>query len=57
MEVGKVADFMIIEGNPLTNIAATRNIRTVIQGGKVMDTTYDPKWVNPIPRPTGFERR
>jgi hypothetical protein len=29
----------------------------VIQGGKVMDTTYDPKWVNPVPRPTAFERR
>jgi imidazolonepropionase-like amidohydrolase len=57
VEVGKVADFLIIEGNPLTNIAATRNIRTVIQGGKVMDTTYDPNWVNPIPRPTSFERR
>ena len=40
-----------------TNIAATRNIRTVIQGGKVMDTTYDPNWVNPVPRPTNFERR
>jgi cytosine/adenosine deaminase-related metal-dependent hydrolase len=57
VEVGKVADFVIIDGDPLTNITATRNIRTVIQGGKVMDTTYDPKWVNPIPRPTNFERR
>ena len=53
----KVADFLIIEGNPLTNIAATRNIRTVIQGGKVMNTAYDPTWVNPVPRPTAFERR
>ena len=57
VEVGKVADFVIIEGNPLTNIAATRNIRTVIQGGKVMNTTYDPNWVNPVPRPMNFERR
>src|SRR5262245_25334533 len=57
VEVGKVADFVVIEGNPLTNIAATRNIRTVIQGGKVMNTAYDPNWVNPIPRPTSFERR
>ena len=57
VEVGKVADFLIVEGNPLTNITATRNIRTVIQAGKVMNTAYDPKWVNPVPRPTGFERR
>jgi imidazolonepropionase-like amidohydrolase len=57
VEVGKVADFVIIDGNPLTNIAATSNIRTVIQGGKVMDTKFDPNWTNPIPRPTQFERR
>jgi imidazolonepropionase-like amidohydrolase len=57
VEVGKVADFVIIEGNPLTNIAMTRNIRTVIQDGKVVDTTYDPSWLNPVPRPTSFERR
>jgi hypothetical protein len=57
VEVGKFADLLILEGNPLTNIAATRNIRTVIQSGKIMDTTYDPKWVNPVPRPTNFERR
>ena len=54
VEVGKVADFVIIEGNPLTNIATTRNIRTVIQDGNVMDTTYDPNWVNPIRYPASF---
>jgi hypothetical protein len=57
VEVGKVADFVVIQGNPLTNIATTRNIRMVIQDGKVVDTTYDPDWVNPVPRPTSFERR
>jgi len=56
VEVGKVADFVIVEGNPLTNIATTRSIRAVIMGGKVMDTTYDPDWVNPVPRPVSFER-
>src|SRR5690606_9503142 len=45
IEVGKVADFIIVQGNPLTNIATTRNIEMVIQDGKVMDTTYDPNWV------------
>ena len=53
VEVGKVADFVVIEGDPLANIAATTNIRMVIMDGKVMDTTYDPKWVNPLPRPKG----
>jgi hypothetical protein len=49
-----VADFLIIEGNPLVDIRATRNIRMVIQGGTVVDVTYDPTWVNPVPRPTAF---
>jgi imidazolonepropionase-like amidohydrolase len=57
VEVGKVADFLIVEGNPLTDIRSTRNIRMVIQGGKVVDTTYDPNWVNPVPRPTAFSDR
>jgi imidazolonepropionase-like amidohydrolase len=51
VEVGKVADFLIIEGDPLTNMQMTRNIQMVIQDGKVVDTTYDPNWVNPIPGP------
>jgi hypothetical protein len=29
---------------------ATKNVRMVMKGGHVMDTAYDPKWVNPIPR-------
>ena len=51
VEVGKMADFVVIEGDPLKDITATRNIKTVIMGGKVMDTKFDPKWKNPLPRP------
>jgi imidazolonepropionase-like amidohydrolase len=50
LEPGKLADFMIIDGDPLRDIGATKNVRTVIKGGEVMETRYDPKWVNPIPR-------
>ena len=48
VEPGKLADFTIVEGNPLTDIGATKNVRMVIKDGQVMDTSYDPDWVNPI---------
>jgi imidazolonepropionase-like amidohydrolase len=53
IEPGKLADFTIVEGNPLADIGATKNVRMVIKGGEVMDTAYDPKWVNPVPRRVG----
>ena len=53
VQVGKLADFTVIEGDPLADIGATKNVRMVIKGGEVIKTTYDPKWVNPIPRRVG----
>jgi hypothetical protein len=37
IETGKVADLVIVEGNPLQRIQDTRNVRTVIQAGVVHD--------------------
>jgi len=48
---GKIADVIVIDGNPLADIRTTRNIRTVIMNGTVVDTTLDPRFRNPIPRP------
>ena len=53
IEQGKNADFVIVEGDPLKDITAARNIKTVIKDGKVMDTKLDPNWKNPQPRPSG----
>jgi imidazolonepropionase-like amidohydrolase len=53
VQVGKLADFTIIEGNPLADFGTTRNVRMVIKGGEVMTTAYDPGWVNPVPRRVG----
>jgi len=53
IEPGKFADFMIIEGNPLNDIAATRNVKMVIKNGQVMDTAYDPKALTAVARPFG----
>ena len=51
LEAGKLADITVVEGNPLDDISATRNVRMVIKGGNIMDTSYDPAFVTPIPRP------
>ena len=50
VEPGKIADITVIEGDPLKDITAIRNVRLVVKDGEVLDTTYDPKFVNPIPR-------
>ncbi len=51
VEPGKLADLILIEGDPLADIRNTRKIRTVILDGKVVDTTVDPSFRNPLPRP------
>ena len=51
VQAGKLADLTVIEGNPLTDISTTRNIRIVIKDGRIMDTSYDAGFVTPIPRP------
>jgi Tol biopolymer transport system component/imidazolonepropionase-like amidohydrolase len=37
IEVGKLADLVIVEGDPLTDITATRRVRTVIKNGEVYE--------------------
>ena len=50
VEPGKVGDITVIDGDPLKEITAIRNVVLVVKDGEVVDTTYDPKFVNPIPR-------
>jgi imidazolonepropionase-like amidohydrolase len=37
ISAGKLADMILIDGDPAKNIRDTRNITTVIKGGKVFD--------------------
>jgi imidazolonepropionase-like amidohydrolase len=39
LEVGKLADLFVIEGNPLADIKNTRHVQLVMKSGVV----YDPK--------------
>ena len=47
VEVGKVADLSIVEGDPLQDIWMTQNVKTVIMDGKVIDSGFT-KYKNPI---------
>lgn len=37
IETGKIADLIIVRGDPSTNISDTRNVEYVIKGGKLVD--------------------
>ena len=48
IEAGKVADLIVIEGNPLSDIWATQNIKAVVMDGQIVDHAFR-KYKNPIP--------
>jgi Amidohydrolase family len=48
VEVGKVADLAIIEGDPLKDIWATQNVKMVVMDGKLVDIAFT-GYKNPIP--------
>jgi hypothetical protein len=51
IEKGKVADLVIIRGDPRQDISDTQNVEMVFMEGKAMDISYHPDYKNPIPRP------
>jgi Amidohydrolase family len=51
IEKGKIADLVIVRGDPRQNISDTQNVEMVFIDGKVMDISYHPDYKNPIPRP------
>jgi len=55
LEEGKLADLIIVNGNPLENIRQTRRIDAVIKDGEMIDTRYHGTFSTPIPRPTSQE--
>jgi hypothetical protein len=48
VEVGKVADLSIIEGDPLKDIWATQNVKMVVMDGKLVEIAFT-GYKNPIP--------
>jgi amidohydrolase family protein/IPT/TIG domain-containing protein len=51
IERGKAADLVLLDANPLQEIANTKKIFKVIANGRVVDTTYHAGYEIPIRRP------
>ena len=51
LEPGKVADIILIDGDPLKDSWATQNVKLVISGGRVIDHNFHADYKNPIPSP------
>jgi imidazolonepropionase-like amidohydrolase len=49
VEAGKVADIVIIDGDPLKDMWAVQNVTLVVQGGKIVDREFHANYKNPIP--------
>jgi len=49
LEPGKVADIVVIDGDPLKDIWAAQNVKLVVLGGKVVDRDFHASYKNPIP--------
>jgi hypothetical protein len=48
---GSFADIVVVEGNPLEDIAKTRNIKMVFKDGQAVRLGYNKDFKNPVPRP------
>ena len=55
VEVGKVADLSIIEGDPLQDMWMTQNVKLVVLDGKLVDPAYT-GFVNPIPEFNSYQQ-
>jgi imidazolonepropionase-like amidohydrolase len=51
VEKGKIADFVIVRGDPRKNISDTQNVEAVYMEGRKLDTSFHPDYKNPMPRP------
>jgi len=53
LEEGKLADLLVLPGNPLEDITAYQEIELVMQNGTILDIGYHYDFANPIPWPAG----
>jgi len=54
IEPGRIADVVVVGGNPLQDIRNLRQVEMVFKDGKRVNTSYTAGFVNPIPQPFPF---
>ncbi|MDX1500417.1 MAG: amidohydrolase family protein [Woeseiaceae bacterium] len=55
VEEGKLADLLVLSGNPLEDITVYKDIEMVMQNGRFIDIGYHYDHRNPIPWPPGMQ--
>jgi imidazolonepropionase-like amidohydrolase len=56
VEAGKLADIVVLTGDPLAQIDNTQKVEMVILDGKMVNISFHPDYKIPIPRPEKYER-
>lgn len=56
LEPGKLADVVVLGGDPLAAIRNTRKVETVIIDGRIVDASFHPDYAPPIPDPSDLGR-
>jgi imidazolonepropionase-like amidohydrolase len=49
IEAGKVADIVIVDGDPMKDMWTVQNVTLVVQSGKIVDREFHANYKNPIP--------
>jgi imidazolonepropionase-like amidohydrolase len=51
IEKGKIADLVMVRGDPTKDIFATQAVEQLFMDGKQVDRSFTPGYKNPMPRP------